>query len=73
MSNSALAQSTYTPALDGWRAQPICLVILHHPQVQNAIPILRANAANPTNRGELSRLSICSRLLDSGIGHSICA
>jgi peptidoglycan/LPS O-acetylase OafA/YrhL len=40
MSNPALNQSTYVPAVDGRRALSISLVILHHSQVQYTIPIL---------------------------------
>jgi peptidoglycan/LPS O-acetylase OafA/YrhL len=71
--------SAYIPTLDGWRALSITLVILHHSQIQSAIPILGPLLQSLARFGELgvelffaiSGLLICSRLLDeeSRAGH----
>ena len=71
--------SAYIPTLDGWRALSIALVILHHSQIQLAIPILGPLLQSLARFGEvgvelffaISGLLICSRLLDeeSKAGH----
>jgi peptidoglycan/LPS O-acetylase OafA/YrhL len=71
--------SAYIPTLDGWRALSIALVILHHSQIQSAIPILGRLLQSLARFGEvgvelffaISGLLICSRLLDeeSSAGH----
>ncbi len=40
MSVPAEKPSAYIPTLDGWRALSIALVIMHHSQIQSAIPFL---------------------------------
>jgi peptidoglycan/LPS O-acetylase OafA/YrhL len=79
MPDSAKKPSAYIPTLDGWRALSITLVILHHSQIQSAIPILGPLLQSLARVGELgvelffaiSGLLICSRLLDeeSSAGH----
>ena len=79
MPGSAKKPSAYIPTLDGWRALSITLVILHHSQIQSAIPILGPLLQSLARFGELgvelffaiSGLLICSRLLDeeSSAGH----
>jgi peptidoglycan/LPS O-acetylase OafA/YrhL len=79
MPDSAKKPSAYIPTLDGWRALSITLVILHHSQIQFAIPILGPLLQSLARVGELgvelffaiSGLLICSRLLDeeSSAGH----
>jgi peptidoglycan/LPS O-acetylase OafA/YrhL len=72
MSDPALKQSTYLPALDGWRAISIVLVILHHSQIQFHVAILGALLQSISAAGEvgvelffaISGLLICSRLLE---------
>ena len=72
MSDPALKPSTYIPTLDGWRALSITLVILHHSQIQSAVPILGPLVQSLAHFGEvgveiffaISGLLICSRLLD---------
>ena len=62
----------YIPALDGWRALSIGLVILHHSQVRCSIPVLAPLLQSLSRAGEvgvelffsISGLLICSRLLD---------
>jgi peptidoglycan/LPS O-acetylase OafA/YrhL len=62
----------YIPALDGWRALSIGLVILHHSQVRCSIPVLASLLQALSRAGEvgvelffsISGLLICSRLLD---------
>jgi peptidoglycan/LPS O-acetylase OafA/YrhL len=79
MPDSAKKPSAYIPTLDGWRALSITLAILHHSQIQSAIPILGPLLQSLARVGELgvelffaiSGLLICSRLLDeeSSAGH----
>ena len=65
-------ESGYIPALDGWRALSIGLVILHHSEVRCSIPVLGALLQSLSRSGEvgvelffsISGLLICSRLLD---------
>ncbi len=65
-------QSSYIPALDGWRALSIGLVILHHSHVRCSIPVLASLLQSLSKAGEvgvelffsISGLLICSRLLD---------
>jgi peptidoglycan/LPS O-acetylase OafA/YrhL len=65
-------ESAYIPALDGWRALSIGLVILHHSQVRCSIPVLASLLQSLSRAGEvgvelffsISGLLICSRLLD---------
>jgi peptidoglycan/LPS O-acetylase OafA/YrhL len=62
----------YIPALDGWRALSIGLVILHHSQLRCSIPVLASLLQALSRAGEvgvelffsISGLLICSRLLD---------
>jgi peptidoglycan/LPS O-acetylase OafA/YrhL len=65
-------EQSYIPALDGWRALSIGLVLLHHSQVRCSIPVLGALLQSLSRAGEvgvelffsISGLLICSRLLD---------
>jgi peptidoglycan/LPS O-acetylase OafA/YrhL len=70
--HSTSKPSTYIPALDGWRAVSIGLVIMHHTQVQCAVPVLGVLLQAISRFGEvgvevffaISGLLICSRLLE---------
>src|ERR1700733_2041679 len=72
MSDAALKPSAYLPTLDGWRALSISLVILHHSQIQLAVPVIGPLLQSLAQFGEvgvelffaISGLLICSRLLD---------
>src|SRR3984885_2047795 len=72
MSDAALKPSAYLPTLDGWRALSISLVILHHSQIQLAVPVIGPLFSTLAQFGEvgvelffaISGLLICSRLLD---------
>ena len=72
MLDRASQKSGYIPALDGWRALSIGLVVLHHSQVRCSIPVLATLLQALSNAGEvgvelffsISGLLICSRLLD---------
>jgi peptidoglycan/LPS O-acetylase OafA/YrhL len=72
MPDSGSQEPGYLPALDGWRALSIGLVILHHSQVRCSIPVLESLLQALSRAGEvgvelffsISGLLICSRLLD---------
>ena len=72
MPDPVAQESGYIPALDGWRALSIGLVVLHHSQVRCSIPVLASLLQFLSNAGEvgvelffsISGLLICSRLLD---------
>lgn len=72
MSTPRPKDSTYLPALDGWRALSIGLVLMSHSQVSCTIPVLGALLRSLSSLGEagvelffaISGLLICSRLLE---------
>jgi peptidoglycan/LPS O-acetylase OafA/YrhL len=72
MSDPALKPSAYLLTLDGWRALSIGLVMLHHSQIQLAVPVIGPLLQSLAHFGEvgvelffaISGLLICSRLLE---------